>query len=229
VSHSLTNLRIMLLVSLLALVGFLTLAFLRSSLSSVDYSANSWATTIQNGSFTAVAVAISIVFDTTLVLVFSLTAALLLFYKHLKKQSLLLLVAMGGEALFLSISKMLVYSPRPTNELIVETGYSFPSGHVTGGLVFFGLLAYFGWRLWNSSKRKASLILLCLAITSIISFDRIYLNVHWFSDILGGYLLGMFWLTFSIIVFKYWESSKNQTLIYLGESPKHRIQKTDKP
>jgi undecaprenyl-diphosphatase len=219
----------MLLVSLLALVGFLTLAFLRKSLSSVDYSANSWATTIQNGSFTAVAVAVSIIFDTTIILVFSLTAALLLFYKHLRKQSLLLLVAMVGEALFLSISKTFVYSPRPPNELIVETGYSFPSGHVTGGLVLFGLLAYFGWRLMNSSKRKASLILLFLAITSIISLDRIYLNVHWFSDILGGYLLGTFWLTFSIMVFKYWESSKNQTLIYLGESPKHRIQKTDKP
>ena len=219
-SDSLSNLRIILLVSLLALVGFLTLAFLRSGLSSVDYSANSWATNIQNGSFTAVAVAISIVFDTTIVLVFSLTAALLLFYRNLRKQSLLLLVAMGGEALFLSISKMLIYSPRPTNELIVETGYSFPSGHVTGGLVFFGLLTYFGWQICNSSERKTGLILLCLTITSIISFDRIYLNVHWFSDVLGGYLLGTFWLTFSIMVFKYWESGKSQVFNKFRREPK---------
>ena len=209
-SYSFTRQRIILLVSLLTLVGFLTLAFLRSSLSSVDYSANSWATTIQNGEFTTLAVAISIVFDTTIVLIFSLAIATLLFYKNFKKQSLLLLLSMGGDALLVSISKTLILSPRPVNELIVETGYSFPSGHVTGGVVFFGLLTYFGWQIWNSSKRKTGLIFFCLAIMSIISFDRIYLNVHWLSDVLGGYLLGMFWLTFSILTFKYLESHKNQ-------------------
>jgi undecaprenyl-diphosphatase len=50
----------------------------------------------------------------------------------------------------------------------------------------------------------------CLTIISIISFDRIYLNVHWFSDVLGGYLLGTFWLALSIVIFKYLESRKNQ-------------------
>ena len=209
-SHSFARQRVILLVSLLALVGFLTLAFLRSSLSSVDYSANSWAAAVQNGAFTTVAVAISIVFDTTIVLIFSLAIATLLFYKNFKKQSLLLLLSMGGDVLLVSISKTLILSPRPVNELIVETGYSFPSGHVTGGVVFFGLLTYFGWQIWNSSRRKTALIFFCLAIMSIISFDRVYLNVHWLSDVLGGYLLGMFWLTFSILIFRYLESHKNQ-------------------
>jgi undecaprenyl-diphosphatase len=210
VSQYLLSQRTKLVISLSAVVCFLMLIFLRSSLSSVDNSANSWATTVQNGPFTEVAVVISVVFDTTILLLFSLVAAALLFHKNFKKQSLLLLLSMGGDALLVSISKMLVYSPRPPNELIVETGYSFPSGHVTGGVVFFGLLTYFGWQIWNSSNTKTGLIMFCLTIISIISFDRIYLNVHWFSDVLGGYLLGTFWLTFSIVIFKYLESRKNQ-------------------
>jgi membrane-associated phospholipid phosphatase len=189
-------------------VGFLLLAFSRSSFTSVNASVNSWAVTIQTEAFTAVAVVISIVFDTYTLLVFALAAAALLFYKNYRKQSVLFLGAMGGDALLVAASKALVYSPRPANELITETGNSFPSGHVTGSIVFFGLLTYFAWQIWRSSKVKASSGVFYAAITIVVGFDRIYLNVHWFSDVLGGCLLGTFWLTFSILIFQYLESSK---------------------
>ncbi len=215
-SQYLANQRVRLLISLLFLVGFLTLVLVRNNLSSVNYSTNSWAATIQNPSFTVVAVAINAIFDTTLMLAFSLAVAALLFFRNLRKQSLLFLAAMGGEALFVSISKALVFSPRPANELIALNGNSFPSGHVTTGLIFFGLLAYFAWISWNSSLRRVGLVVFCTAITSIISFDRIYLNAHWFTDVLGGYLLGLFWLTFLTVIFRYWIYSKNQLFCVLG-------------
>jgi membrane-associated phospholipid phosphatase len=202
------NQRAILIVSLLALIGFLLLAFSRSSFSSVNESVNSWAVTIQTEAFTAVAVVISIVFDTYTLLVFTLAAAALLFYKNYRKHSVLFLGVMGGDALLVAASKALVYSPRPANELITETGNSFPSGHVTGSIVFFGLLTYFAWQIWRSSKVKASSGVFYAAITIVVGFDRIYLNVHWFSDVLGGCLLGTFWLTFSILIFQYLESSK---------------------
>jgi undecaprenyl-diphosphatase len=213
---------------LLLFVGFLTLVLVRNNLSSVDYSTNSWAASIQNDSFTVIAGDISTVFDTTLMLVFSLAIAALLFFRNFKKQSLLFLAAMGGEALFVSISKAILFSPRPTNELIAETGNSYPSGHVTSGLVFFGLLVYFAWISSNSSRRKVGLIVSYLAITSIISFDRIYLNVHWFTDVLGGYLLGTFWLTFLTVLFRYWIDRKYQLSHLLRKTREMRIQNTDK-
>jgi membrane-associated phospholipid phosphatase len=200
------NQRITLIVSLLALIGFLLLAFSLGSFSAVNAGVNSWAVTIQADWFTPVAVAISIVFDTYSLLLISLAMAILLFYKKYRRHGVFLLGAMGGDALLVAASKALVYSPRPDRELIVETGGSFPSGHVTGIIVFIGLLTYFAWHFWRSPKAKAASSVFYVAITFVVGFDRIYLNVHWFSDVLGGFLLGTFWLTFSIFVFQFLET-----------------------
>jgi len=195
---------------LIVLVGFLLTIFLRGSYASIDGSGNYWAITIQNSAFTDVAVIISIVFDTNVLLASSLALSVLFFYKNYRKCSLIFLGGMVGTAFSLLMSKMLVLSPRPTNGLITETGYSFPSGHITSGIVFFGLLAYFAWHIWNSSKTRRATVMLFLVTIALVGFDRIYLNVHWVSDVMGGCLLGTFWLMFSILVLDYWESERNR-------------------
>jgi membrane-associated phospholipid phosphatase len=201
-SGQLRDQRKVVLVSLLALACFLLVVVLRSSFASVDVGVNSWAATVQTGSFTVVAVAISDVFDINILIAASLVAATLLFYKNYRKYSVLLLGAMGGVALLVSVVKAFVYSPRPTNGLISGTSSSFPSGHVTASVVFLGLLTFFVWQIWNSSTKKASFGFFVAIVTSVVGFDRIYLNVHWFSDVLGGCLLGTFWLTFVIAIFQ---------------------------
>jgi membrane-associated phospholipid phosphatase len=200
------NQRAILIVSLLALIGFLLLAFSRSSFASINADVNSWAATNQTASFTRVAVGISIVFDTYSLLALSVVAAAVLFYKKYRRQGVLFLGAMMGDALLVAASKALVYSPRPTNGLMAETSNSFPSGHVTGIIVFIGLLTYFAWHVKRSSKVKAGSSVFYVAITVVVGFDRIYLNVHWLSDVLGGLMLGTFWLTFAILVFRYLEN-----------------------
>lgn len=197
-----------LLVSLLSLINFLLVALLKSSFTAVYASINSWAASIQAGSLTVVAEIISIVFDTNALLALSLLTATVLFYKNYRKNSALLLAATGGGALMVEIAKTLIHSARPSNGLILATGYSFPSGHVTGSIVFFGLLTYFVWQIWNSAKAKIGSSVLYIAITFVVSLDRIYLNVHWFRDVLGGCLLGTFWLTFSMLTFQYLEATK---------------------
>ena len=208
-SEHLHNRCLRLSVALIALVGFLLTIFLRGSLASVDSSGNYWAITIQNSAFTDVAVIISIVFDTNVLLALSLALSILFFYKNYRKSSLIFLGGMVGTTLSLIISKVLVLSPRPPNALITEMGYSFPSGHMTSGIVFFGLLAYFAWHIWNSSRTRGVSAMLFLTTLALVGFDRIYLNVHWISDVLGGCLLGTFWLMFSILVLNCWESERN--------------------
>jgi len=208
-SEHLHNRCLRLLVALIVLVGFLLTIFLRGSLASIDNSGNYWAITIQNGAFTDVAVIISIVFDTNVLLALSLALSILFFYKNYRKCSLIFLGGMAGTTLSLLISKMLVLSPRPANALITEMGYSFPSGHITSGIVFFGLLAYFAWHIWNSSRTRGVSAMLFLITLALVGFDRIYINVHWISDVLGGSLLGSFWLMFSILVLGCWEGERN--------------------
>ncbi|MCW4046312.1 MAG: phosphatase PAP2 family protein [Candidatus Bathyarchaeota archaeon] len=169
----------------------------------VNASVNSWAVTIQTSSFTVIAKGIAVIFDTESLLVVSLAVAAILFALHYRRGSVLLLGAMAGDALLVEVTKTLVHSPRPTNMLVPDTGYSFPSGHATASIVFFGILTYLAWQRWNSSKVRAVTGGLGVAMGVLVGFDRIYLNVHWFSDVVGGYLLGAFWLTFAIAAFHY--------------------------
>jgi undecaprenyl-diphosphatase len=192
-----------LVAAVLLLLCFLIVAFSRASFSTVNFRVNAWAASINAGAFTRVAFVISDGFDTVNLLVISLVTAVVLLVRKHGRYSLLLLGAMGGDALLVSASKALIISPRPMNEILTETGYSFPSGHTTSTVVFFGILTYFIWQQWCSSRAKASSCAFYAGIVGLVGFDRIYLNVHWLSDILGSVFLGSSWVLFCIFIFKF--------------------------
>jgi undecaprenyl-diphosphatase len=164
-------------------------------------SVNMWAASVNSGFFTFPAKAISAAFDTTALIVLSLMVAGLLFVLHRKRYSFLLLGAMAGDALLVEICKTIIMSPRPLNEIIAETNYSFPSGHVTSTVVLFGVLTYLAWKYWSTTKAKILTGASYVFVTAVVSFDRIYLNVHWISDVIGAVFLGLFWLSFCIYLF----------------------------
>ena len=99
--------------------------------------------------------------------------------------------------------KNIIRRPRPsTLRLINETGYSFPSGHSMVGLAFYGFLIYIIYKKVNNKYlRNISIILLSFLIL-LIGFSRIYLGVHYFSDVLGGFLFSLVYLPFFISIFK---------------------------
>ena len=91
------------------------------------------------------------------------------------------------------ILKNIFARPRPdkTYSLINESGYSFPSGHSTNNMAFYGLIIYL---IYTNVKNKIFRNLCCciLAIVPIIiGFSRIYLGVHYFSDVIAGFCLGL--------------------------------------
>ena len=130
------------------------------------------------GFFTTTAKAISVTFDTTVLLAMSLIIASFLFFYHHKRYSFLLLGAMAGNALLVEFFKIIIASPRPLNGIIVETGYSFPSGHTASSVVLFGGLVYFAWKNWDTMKARVLTSGLYIPIVVVVGFDRIYLNVH---------------------------------------------------
>ena len=196
------NQKRILLFSLLFLMCFLIVAYFRETFNQINSNINIWSASINSGSFTLTAQVISFVFDTTALVVLSVILAVLLIVLHRRRFSLLLLVAMAGDALLVTFFKTVIMSPRPFNGIVVESGYSFPSGHTTSCVVFFGVLTYFVWKHWSSFKIKAAMAGVYISLTVVVAFDRIYLNVHWFSDIIGAVLLGAFWLTLCIFLFK---------------------------
>jgi undecaprenyl-diphosphatase len=205
----------LLVASAVLLTAFLVLAGLRFLFNTVNLDLNIWAASINSGFFLWAAKGISVVFDATTLSAFTLaTAALMLAKKH-GRYGALLLVAMVGDLVLVEVSKALTASLRPTNEVFNAIGYSFPSGHVTGNVIFFGVITYFAWVHWCSVKARITTATLYSGVIAVVGFDRIYLNVHWLSDVVGGVFLGAFWLTFCILIFrhaqnKHWSLSKRQ-------------------
>ena len=185
------------------LIGFLLIAVLRGAFSGINNEVNLWIVTIHNNIFTAVANLVADGFDTTVLLPLSLVIGATLFVVKKRKYALLLVGGMGGNAVMLLVLKTFIYSPRPLNGLIIETSNSFPSGHTTSTVVLFGLLTFFAWQTWKSTAIKITSSAIYLTFISLVGFTRLYLNVHWLTDVIGGYFLGAFWVTFCIILSPY--------------------------
>lgn len=108
------------------------------------------------------------------------------------------------------VIKQFFKRPRPTilTHLVEEHSYSFPSGHAVTSMILFGTLIFVMPLFFkNTSLRLAAQIILGLLILGI-GVSRIYVGVHYPSDVLGGFLLGISWLLFS---FPYYREKK---LIY---------------
>lgn len=85
--------------------------------------------------------------------------------------------------------------------LIIENGYSFPSGHSMLSLAFYGLFIYLIWHLRKSKFERLVLIIPLMILVLLIGISRIYLGVHYASDVLAGYALSMAYLIIFIKLF----------------------------
>lgn len=78
-------------------------------------------------------------------------------------------------------------------------GFSFPSNHATLSVVTYGFLAFFVARAWGSAARLRIATVTALFIL-LISFSRLYLGVHWFSDVLAGISFGVAWIAMAAVL-----------------------------
>ncbi|WP_276205158.1 phosphatase PAP2 family protein [Bacillus sp. MUM 13] len=80
----------------------------------------------------------------------------------------------------------------------MATNYSFPSGHATMAMALYGSLTFLLWRNIKTLKGRIILVSISSIMVVTIGISRIYLGVHYPSDIIAGYFISGFWLTFSI-------------------------------
>ena len=115
------------------------------------------------------------------------------------------------------IIKTIVARPRPNDyNLIEESGYSFPSGHSMASLAFYGLLIYFAYKNIENKYIKNSICAILSTLIFLIGLSRVYLRVHYFSDVVGGFLLTAAYLVLFItiwinIINKKGEKGKDET------------------
>lgn len=81
-------------------------------------------------------------------------------------------------------------------------GYSFPSGHAMGTTVVFGALSYLALRMKQPWKRKAGVIAAFFTVIAAVSFSRVYIGVHWMSDIAAGGAAGIVWVGITTVAYE---------------------------
>lgn len=101
------------------------------------------------------------------------------------------------------IFKSIFTRSRPLDiNLIVENGYSFPSGHSLTALSFYGFIIYLIYKSKLNIREKKLLISMLSIIILVIGLSRIYLGVHYFTDVIGGFTLSYVYLFIYIKVVK---------------------------
>jgi undecaprenyl-diphosphatase len=125
-----------------------------------------------------------------------------------------LILCVLGSAIINSTLKLVISRPRPAVSALVPVyrntvSQSFPSGHVTFYVCFFGFLFFVAYALLKhgSVLRRLALTLTALPVL-LVGLSRIYLGAHWPSDTLGAYLWSGVWLAFSLVMYRRWKERR---------------------
>ena len=118
----------------------------------------------------------------------------LLFLKN-KKIGLCISSNLAIATILNQLLKYIIQRPRPDGyRLITESGYSFPSGHSMVSMAFYGLIIYLIWKMVKNKKIKYISCGILGILIPLIGFSRIYLGVHYASDVIGGFAISIVYL-----------------------------------
>lgn len=152
---------------------------------------------------------ITLLGESPTILIFALVVSVFLWLSRKKWQIFTLwLTIIGGEG-FTFILKLIFHRPRPINAVFLEDSNSFPSGHATIAAAFYGFIAYLLLRKNKNKLYRNLTILISSILIAGIGLSRLYLGVHYVSDVWVGYLAGLLWLIIGISVTE-WKLFQNQ-------------------
>ncbi len=127
---------------------------------------------------------------------------LYLVLKNWKRAVEIAVIGIGGFAVNYCM-KLSFHRLRPPHPLIEPLqNFSFPSGHATAAFIFYGLLSYLLWKTNISRLYKCIAASLLISFSLLIGFSRVYLRVHYPSDVLAGFCIGFAWLILIVWLFE---------------------------
>lgn len=160
---------------------------------------------IDNSLFDRFMYSVTFLGDATPGIILTLLLVGMLFLLKRRIEAAFLFGSAVGAQILSDLFKFLVARPRPDPTLL-ETiqslhTYSFPSGHVLFYIGFFGFLLFLTYTLLPKGHIRHLLLFLETLLLFSVGLSRMYVGAHWFSDVLGSYLLGFLWLIFVVFLF----------------------------
>lgn len=149
---------------------------------------------------------LSFIGSTWMVVTISLAAIGILYFALHHRFELIFFVSVEvSSAVLNKLLKLTFARERPNLYRIVEeAGYSFPSGHSMGAFALYASLAFLIWRHVHARKGRIAVILLSSLMIVLIGVSRIYLGVHYPSDVIGGYMASGICFTLSVWLFQWY-------------------------
>jgi membrane-associated phospholipid phosphatase len=140
--------------------------------------------------------------STFLQIAYAVLVSLYLFLRDWKRALEISAIGIGGFIVnyFMKLSFQRVRPPAPLIEPLQN--FSFPSGHATSAFIFYGLLAYLIWKTNLPKVYKFLIGTVLILFSLLIGFSRVYLRVHYPSDVLAGFCIGFAWLALTITLFE---------------------------
>lgn len=134
---------------------------------------------------------------------------LFLYFKHRKEAALVALYMLGTWRLN-ELLKGIINRPRPDVSLwlVKTTGLSMPSGHSMNFMAFMLISLYFVWVYSKNKKMNIGLTAIMLLYTILVGLSRVYLHVHYISDVITGWSLGASCAAVAVVIHRVWMGSK---------------------
>jgi membrane-associated phospholipid phosphatase len=161
-----------------------------------DSSITSWMVSHRDGLLTAVARVLSAVGSQKVLAPVAAVAAVLLLARRRPVASLALAIAWGGAILLYNLTKHAVMRPRPPADiqLMHVTASAFPSGHATQSMATLVALAALVAAAVIHARTRAAVIV-AVGLAAAVGWSRVYLGVHWTTDVMAGWLIGAAWVS----------------------------------
>lgn len=191
-----------------------------NSIVSIDYFISAQMSLLRDSDVVVVFVLITSFASTPIAVLVVLFVAVNCWVKQQRYIIVGLLIATLGSTAFTSLLKYLFQRERPANSLLVVQTYSFPSGHATTAMALYGFIAYLLIRFHQNFAQKIRIFTIAILFILLIGLSRVVLNQHYLSDVLGGYLVGAFWLTLGTSITE-WLSVKSKIIWKVEWSTSH--------
>ena len=196
--------RLILGLNILSVLVFLVMviAYLAgSSFQGMDNWVNDGMSSLENGFLVEVFTLITYIGNVLSLIVMTLIVIVILLFKKRWNQLVVFMPSMLSGWITYPVLKALIQRARPEGPLVEVWGHALPSGHASMSMIMFaGMIYCFRGDIVKRFQRR-SFTFYCVALIVLVGFSRIYLSVHWLTDVLAGYGLGLFLLTGFILLF----------------------------
>jgi len=196
-----------------------------NGLASIDPPVWRWMIDHRTPALTTAAIVVTNVGSTVSMTIIAVAGVIFLLIRHRRGDAALVAVVAAGAGLLVRFGKATVGRERPPEQfrLVTETNESFPSGHALASAAILGVLVVVFLPAIRSRGWRMAVLVGAVLFVLAIGLSRLYLGVHWATDVIGGWVIGLAWLTLCLTGRQLWRQTRGRPQDLLDAEPADEV------